>query len=97
MTYLRPYFRLNDNESDKLWELIYYHQLTVSQKFNNRPGTKQAFILMINIVRRIPIAVDLNYHKILKYVYILYQTWFCLIIRFKYKICVATVRPPTTE
>ena len=31
--------------------------------FNNRTGTKQAFILVIIIVRRIPIAVDLNYHK----------------------------------
>lgn len=61
--YLRPFFRLNDNESDKLWELIYYHQLNVSQKFNNKTGIKQAFILMIIIVRRIPIAVDLNYHK----------------------------------
>ena len=35
----------------------------MSHKFNNKTGTKQAFILMIIIVRRIPIAVDLNYHK----------------------------------
>ena len=65
-------------------------------QFNNRTDTRQAFILMITIVRRIPFAVDLNYHKNPE-ICILIVSNKVLIIRFKYKICVATERPPTTE